>query len=98
MYAARATLQDAAARIDAGRAVSDSGALLALRVRGTVAQAVETTLTQIGHALGPAPLAFDETHARRVADLEIYVRQHHAERDTAELGRLVIASSADDLG
>src|SRR4249919_1622082 len=38
------------------------------------------------HTLGPAPLAFDETHARRVADLEIYVRQHHAERDLADLG------------
>ena len=41
----------------------------------------------MGHALGPAPLAFDADHAARVADLEIYLRQHHAERDVAALGR-----------
>jgi hypothetical protein len=55
-----------------------------------VADAVERTLTQVGHALGPAPLAFDEEHARRVADLQLYVRQHHAERDLAALGRAVL--------
>jgi hypothetical protein len=46
-------------------------------------------LTTVGHALGPGPLAHDETHAARVADLTLYVRQHHAERDLAALGRLV---------
>jgi hypothetical protein len=51
-------------------------------------------LSLVGHTLGPAPLAFDETHARRVADLEIYVRQHHAERDLADLGNRLIDRSA----
>jgi hypothetical protein len=27
---------------------------------------------------------------RRVADLELYVRQHHAERDEASLGRRLL--------
>jgi hypothetical protein len=45
----------------------------------------------VGHALGPAPLAFDEDHARRVADLELYLRQHHAERDLARLGEATLA-------
>jgi hypothetical protein len=31
----------------------------------------------------------DEEHARRVADLQVYVRQHHAERDSARLGGLL---------
>jgi hypothetical protein len=44
-----------------------------------------------GQALGPGPLAFDEDHARRVADLTLYIRQHHAARDDAALGRLVLA-------
>ncbi|MCY7289624.1 MAG: acyl-CoA dehydrogenase, partial [Cryobacterium sp.] len=35
----------------------------------------------------PAPLAFDARHAGRVADLQLYARQHHAERDDAALGR-----------
>ena len=40
-------------------------------------------------ALGAGPLCHDEAHARRVADLTVYLRQHHAERNLAELGTLV---------
>ncbi|MFT2752343.1 PIG-L family deacetylase [Clavibacter sp. Sh2088] len=83
---ARASLAEAAALVDAGRAEGDAGRLLAKRVRAVVARAVEETLTHVAHALGPAPLAQDADHAKRVADLELYVRQHHAERDDASLG------------
>lgn len=86
LHGAGATLDQAAASIDAGHAAGTAGEILALRVRAVVADAVERTLRQVGHALGPGPLAFDERHARRVADLELYVRQHHAERDLAALG------------
>jgi hypothetical protein len=44
---------------------------------------------RVGHALGAGPLGHDEAHSRRVADLTVYLRQHHAERDLAELGALV---------
>ncbi|PZS15945.1 MAG: acyl-CoA dehydrogenase [Pseudonocardiales bacterium] len=90
LHAASTSLLDAARLVDgaAGDGAA-SGELLALRVRSVVADAVERVITHVGHALGPAPLAFDEEHARRVADLEIYVRQHHAERDLARLGALV---------
>ena len=81
LHAAWTCLSDAAGQIDAHLAGGQQGELLALRVRSVVADAVETVLRQVGHTLGPGPLAFDETYARRVADLEIYVRQHHAERD-----------------
>jgi hypothetical protein len=57
-----------------------------------IADAAERTLHEVGHALGPASLAFDEQHARRVADLTIYLRQHHGERDLAVLGRAAAAS------
>ncbi|WP_349259802.1 acyl-CoA dehydrogenase [Jatrophihabitans sp.] len=86
LHGAAATLAQAAAAVDRGEARGPAGELLALRVRAVVADAVERTLRQVGHALGPAPLAFDDEHARRVADLELYVRQHHAERDLAALG------------
>ena len=33
--------------------------------------------------------------SRRVADLELYVRQHHAERDLARLGAAVTARGQD---
>ena len=42
---------------------------------------------RVGHALGPAPLAFDDEHARRVADSEFYVRQHHANGISRRSGR-----------
>ncbi|KAA9083802.1 acyl-CoA dehydrogenase [Microbacterium radiodurans] len=64
-------------------------ATLAGRVRSVVADAVETTLAETARALGPLPLVADESHARRVADLQIYVRQHHGERDLARIGAAV---------
>jgi hypothetical protein len=91
LHAAEAVLVDAAELIDAGQAEGQAGQVLGLRVRAAVADAAERTIRHVGHALGPAPLAFDEDHARRVADLELYVRQHHAERDLARLGETVLA-------
>jgi alkylation response protein AidB-like acyl-CoA dehydrogenase len=82
-------LRDAATAIDAGRADGAAGRLLAARVRAQAAGCAEQVLTTVGHALGPGPLAMDPVHAARVADLTLYVRQHHAERDLAALGRLV---------
>jgi alkylation response protein AidB-like acyl-CoA dehydrogenase len=90
LEAARQSLLAAAAEVDAGRAVGAAGELLALRVRSTVASAAENVLVRTGHALDPAPLTLDDTHARRVADLTVYLRQHHAERDVAALGRAVL--------
>jgi alkylation response protein AidB-like acyl-CoA dehydrogenase len=95
LHASESVLVQAAAAIDAGAAEGTAGDILGLRVRAVVASAAERTIWQVGHALGPAPLAFDEDHARRVADLELYVRQHHAERDLARLGSAVLAGRRD---
>lgn len=88
LAAARSMLADAAARVDADADGAD-GALLAQRVRSVVAGTCESVIRHVGHALGPAPLANDARHAKLVADLELYVRQHHAERDDAVQGREV---------
>ena len=85
---ARLSLADAADRVEAGIDGAEAK-LLAKRVRGTVARTVDEVLWRAAHALGPAPLAQDEAHAKRVADLALYVRQHHAERDDESLGRLI---------
>lgn len=90
---ARAVLLEASGAVD-GHAPDESAVppgILARRARNVVARAVEETLARAAHALGPAPLAHDEAHARRVADLALYVRQHHAERDDAALGRDLVA-------
>jgi hypothetical protein len=49
---------------------------------------------RVGRALGAGPLAHDEAHGRRVADLTVYLRQHHAERDLAQLGAEVVERGA----
>lgn len=84
LWAARTVLRETAAVFEAGGAAS--AGLRAARARTVVADAVETTLVQAAHALGPLPLVADEAHARRVADLQVYLRQHHGERDVARIG------------
>ena len=90
VHRARCVLADAADAVDEGSAKGAAGARLALTVRQVVRQSVEEVLTEAAHAMGPAPLVHDEEHARRVADLQVYVRQEHAERDAAALGRAVL--------
>lgn len=89
LAAGDAILTVAAAQIDADpfdRA--GTAQLVARRVRAVVEHAVDEAITRTGRALGPGPLCQDGRHAQRVADLSIYIRQSHAERDLAELGRL----------
>lgn len=84
---ARTVLADAAARIDADP--RRDAHRLALRVRATVEAAATEVMDRVGRALGAGPLSLDAAHARRVADLTVYLRQSHAEKDLEQLGRLV---------
>ena len=92
---ARALLVEAAAVVDGPRVSPEDAARLALRVRQVVADSVDEVLLRCGHALGPGPLATEGEHAGRVSDLALYVRQHHAERDAAALGRSVLSDKGD---
>ncbi|MFG6502616.1 acyl-CoA dehydrogenase [Microbacterium sp. P05] len=86
-WAARAVLRDAAQQ-----SASTDPSVVAHRVRAIVAGASETILSVAGRALGPGPLTTDKPYARRVADLALYLRQHHGERDLARLGRKLATS------
>ncbi|TRW86337.1 acyl-CoA dehydrogenase [Mycolicibacterium sp. 018/SC-01/001] len=89
LAAADATLDAAAAAIDADPAdAGGRGELVARRVRAVVEHAVEEAIGRTARALGPAPLSMDGDHVQRVADLSVYVRQSHAERDLERLGEL----------
>ncbi|BBZ45346.1 acyl-CoA dehydrogenase family protein [Mycobacterium parmense] len=89
LAAGDAMLAAAAAQVDSDPFDrSGTAQLLARRVRSVVEHAVDEAITRTGRALGPGPLCQDGRHAQRVADLSIYIRQSHAERDLAELGRL----------
>ncbi|MFF1832160.1 acyl-CoA dehydrogenase family protein [Paenarthrobacter sp. NPDC058040] len=88
---ATALLARTAERIDADpSSESPSAWSEAQRTRGTVAAAVERIQALVTQNLGPGPLAFDEGYAKRMADLALYVRQHHAMRDDAQLGSLAL--------
>jgi alkylation response protein AidB-like acyl-CoA dehydrogenase len=77
-----------AARIDAGKLSGPGAWSEALRVRGSVAAAVDRIQALVSRNLGPGPLAFDRRYGKRMADLALYIRQHHAMRDDAQLGAL----------
>jgi len=87
LAAGEAMLLSAACYVDA-QPHGDRAELIARRVRAVVEHAADEVITRTGRALGPKTLALDGEHAQRVADLTLYVRQSHAERDLAALGRL----------
>ena len=95
LVSAAAVLSRAAEDVDAGRATGEAGALLAMRVRAAVAAACEGVLAACEHELGPGPQVGEPDHAARVADLRLYLRQHHAERDLAALGAALVDAGAD---
>jgi alkylation response protein AidB-like acyl-CoA dehydrogenase len=86
----RDALDRAAEEIDADPGDrSGTGPTRALRVRALTEAVASDVLSRTGRALGAGPLSHDEAHSRAVADLTVYLRQHHAERDLAHLGELV---------
>jgi alkylation response protein AidB-like acyl-CoA dehydrogenase len=87
-------LAQTAARIDSGELPAQGAWREALRVRGSVATAVERIQALVSQDLGPGPLAFDERYGKRMADLALYIRQHHAMRDDAQLGALTLAGDS----
>lgn len=92
LVAARALLVDAADAVDTPASRHeplDAARRRALRVRAAVESAADAAIRRTGRATGPGPLAHDAAHAQRVADLEVYLRQSHAEADLAALGALV---------
>ena len=66
---------------------------LAQQTRAAIEDTVEQVIHHVGRAVGAGPYCKDAHFAQLMADLPVYVRQSHAERDLAALGELV----ADDL-
>jgi alkylation response protein AidB-like acyl-CoA dehydrogenase len=90
LHALDAALAVAAAEVDADpHDAGGTAAARAHRVRGLAARTGLEVLGTVGRALGAGPAAHDGGRAARRADLEVYLRQHHGERDLAAL--------ADDL-
>ena len=77
----------AAAATEFDRAPSANAMVRALEVRHLIEQLCTDTLRRFARALGPAPLAKHADIARRYAELDLFLRQCHAERDLEALGR-----------
>lgn len=95
--AVRAAIDTASLALDAAGVVVDGPEppiqqvhRLALSLRSVMVDLTDAVIRHVGRALGPGPLAFDLEHADRVADLQVFVRQHHAERDLADLGAMEV--------
>ncbi len=85
LYGARAALRECATWIDLHP--QDDASFEVRRTRAQVEQAVEQVIQHTGRALGATPFCCSSHFARLSADLPVYIRQSHAERDLAELGR-----------
>ncbi|RYF78230.1 MAG: acyl-CoA dehydrogenase [Comamonadaceae bacterium] len=84
-----ALLRECAAWVDAHPQASAQA--WALRVRLAVEQAADVVMRSAGRALGAGPLCRDARFAQAMADLPVFLRQSHAERDLAALGAQVNA-------
>jgi len=87
LHGASSVLQAAAVEIDS-TPLGDAQ-LLARRCRAVVEQYAEQVIQHAGRALGAGPYCKDAHFARLSADLPVFLRQSHAERDLAALGELV---------
>ena len=86
---AAAVLRESAAWIDAHPHADAQR--VAVRARLAVEHAVTRVLDHAGRALGAGPLCRDARFARAMADLPVFLRQSHAERDLASLGAGLLA-------
>jgi hypothetical protein len=95
LAAAGALLRETAAWID--RYPRADAMRRAMRARLAIEEAATSVLAHATRALGPGPLCTDLHFARAAADLPVFLRQSHAERDAAALGE-ALRNPPDPLG
>ena len=91
-----ALLRQAAALID--RHPHADAQALAMQARASAERSASLVLDHVGRALGAAPFCRDADFARRAADLPVFLRQSHAERDLQALGELIAKDANKDSG
>lgn len=92
LHGAASALQRAAQSIDADPAADAQR--LARRVRAVVEHSAQLIISHVGRALGAGPFCGHPHFARLSADLPVFLRQSHAERDLAALGEMTAAGDA----
>ena len=87
VWAMRALLTQTGQEIDSSPGDVTAAHVRALRLRHLVEQLATDTLHRLARAYGPYPLAMDAAMSRRYAELQLFLRQCHGERDLEALGR-----------
>ncbi|MFC6338714.1 acyl-CoA dehydrogenase [Pseudomonas sp. CCM 7891] len=87
LHSAACVLRDCAAHIDRQPKVDTQ--LLAQQARACTEDTANQVMAHVGRALGAGPYCKDPHFAQLMADLPVYLRQSHAERDLATLGQLI---------
>lgn len=72
----------------------EDASAMALRVRLAAEASAGLVLDEAGRALGATPFCRDAAFAQRAADLPVFVRQSHGERDCAALGERLVLPGA----
>jgi hypothetical protein len=67
----------------------------ALRVRLAASQCATDVLEEVAAALGATPFCTDAAFARVAADLPVFIRQSHADRDYAALGQQLVSQGEE---
>jgi alkylation response protein AidB-like acyl-CoA dehydrogenase len=88
LRAAEALLSQTAGEIDANPGLDAMH--VAQLCRASVEDAAGEILARAPKVTGPALMCRDRRFPQQLADLQVYVRQHHAERDLAALGSQVM--------
>ncbi|CAB3723933.1 hypothetical protein LMG24238_05132 [Paraburkholderia sediminicola] len=93
LAAAAAVLRETAAHIDANPQADSQREVM--RARLVVEEAATAVMCHATRTLGAGPLCRDARFARALADLPVFLRQSHAERDLAALGELTAKATFD---
>ena len=84
----QACLDAAGREIDSAPGDLPAAQARALTLRHLIEQAGSEILRRLTRAYGPHPLALNGPVSRRYGELDLYLRQSHAERDLEALGAL----------
>ena len=90
MHGASCILRTSARWIDDNPAGNAMAA--ALQARLGVELCAKEVLSVVGGTLGATPFCADVRFARAAADLPVFVRQNHGDRDFAALGGIALAA------
>ena len=97
VWALTSYLESAGREIDVTASEYELAHIRALAVRHLVEQVCTDVIRRLSRAYGPHPLAMNESISRRYQELDLYLRQSHAERDLESLGSALRTAASSGL-